>query len=134
MQKRIIINASAIETRIALCEANALAELHVESGEEHSIVGNIYKGKVLRVLPGMQAAFVEIGLDKAAFMHVSDFWRAPGADGVEEAPAKAVSSTSSLRSPPMRRTSTPRLRPHPRPPRMRRRPQKRTAAPRTRRR
>ncbi len=83
MQKRIIINASAIETRIALCEANALAELHVESGEEHSIVGNIYKGKVLRVLPGMQAAFVEIGLDKAAFMHVSDFWRAPGADGVE---------------------------------------------------
>ena len=44
MQKRIIINASAIETRIALCEANALAELHVESGEEHSIVGNIYKG------------------------------------------------------------------------------------------
>ena len=83
MQKRIIINASAIETRIALCEANALAELHVESGEEHSIVGNIYKGKVLRVLPGMQAAFVEIGLDKAAFMHVSDFWRAPGADGAE---------------------------------------------------
>ena len=83
MQKRIIINASAIETRIALCEANALAELHVESGEEHSIVGNIYKGKVLRVLPGMQAAFVEIGLDKAAFMHVSDFWRAPGADAAE---------------------------------------------------
>jgi ribonuclease G len=83
VQKRIIINASAIETRVALCEANALAELHVESGEEHSIVGNIYKGKVLRVLPGMQAAFVEIGLDKAAFMHVSDFWRAPGADGAE---------------------------------------------------
>jgi len=83
VQKRIIINASAIETRIALCEANALAELHVESGEEHSIVGNIYKGKVLRVLPGMQAAFVEIGLDKAAFMHVSDFWRAPGAEGAE---------------------------------------------------
>ena len=83
MQKRIIINSSAIETRVALCEANALAELHVESGEEHSIVGNIYKGKVLRVLPGMQAAFVEIGLDKAAFMHVSDFWRAPGADGAD---------------------------------------------------
>jgi ribonuclease G len=83
VQKRIIINSSAIETRVALCEANALAELHVESGEEHSIVGNIYKGKVLRVLPGMQAAFVEIGLDKAAFMHVSDFWRAPGADGTE---------------------------------------------------
>ncbi|MBY0277300.1 Rne/Rng family ribonuclease [Candidatus Binatia bacterium] len=90
MQKRIIINSSAIETRVALCEANALAELHVESGEEHSIVGNIYKGKVLRVLPGMQAAFVEIGLDKAAFMHVSDFWRAPGGDGADGAPGEAA--------------------------------------------
>jgi ribonuclease G len=83
VHKRIIINSSAIETRVALCEANALAELHVESGGEESIVGNIYKGKVLRVLPGMQAAFVEIGLDKAAFMHVSDFWRAPGVDGTD---------------------------------------------------
>ena len=88
MQKRIIINSSAIQTRVALCEATALAELHVESGEEHSIVGNIYNGKVLRVLPGMQAAFVEIGLDKAAFMHVSDFWRAPGADGAEGSPGE----------------------------------------------
>ncbi|HEY8518031.1 MAG TPA: Rne/Rng family ribonuclease [Candidatus Binatia bacterium] len=80
MQKRIIINSSAIETRVALVEGTAVAELHVESGGEHSIVGNIYKGKVLRVLPGMQAAFVDIGLDKAAFMHVSDFWRAPDSD------------------------------------------------------
>ena len=86
MQKRIIINSSAIETRVALCEAAALAELHVESGGEQSIVGNIYKGKVLRVLPGMQAAFVEIGLDKAAFMHVSDFWRAPGTEGGDGVP------------------------------------------------
>jgi len=90
VQKRIIINSSAIETRVALCEASVLAELHVESGEEHSIVGNIYKGKVLRVLPGMQAAFVEIGLDKAAFMHVSDFWRAPGADGPDGAAGEAA--------------------------------------------
>jgi len=91
VQKRIIINSSAIETRVALCEGNALAELHVESGGEQSIVGNIYKGKVLRVLPGMQAAFVEIGLDKAAFMHVSDFWRAPGSDGVDGPPPELTS-------------------------------------------
>jgi len=88
VQKRIIINTSAIETRVALCEGNALAELHVENGGEQSIVGNIYKGKVLRVLPGMQAAFVEIGLDKAAFMHVSDFWRAPGAEGADGGPSE----------------------------------------------
>jgi len=76
VQKRIIVNSSAIETRVALVEGGALAELHLESGGEHSIVGHVFKGKVLRVLPGMQAAFVDIGLEKAAFMHVSDFWKA----------------------------------------------------------
>ncbi len=95
MQKRIIINSSAIETRVALVEGNALGELHVESGGERSIVGNIYKGKVLRVLPGMQAAFVEIGLDKAAFMHVSDFWRAPTGE-LPEAPLEEVQSELEL--------------------------------------
>jgi ribonuclease G len=78
VQKRIIINAAELETRVALVEGNQLAELQIESRGERSIVGNIYKGKVLRVLPGMQAAFVDIGLEKAAFMHVSDFWSAPG--------------------------------------------------------
>ncbi len=82
MQKRIIINSAELETRVALVEGSQLAELHVESRSERSIVGNIYKGRVLRVLPGMQAAFVDIGLEKAAFMHVSDFWRGAG-DGVD---------------------------------------------------
>ena len=81
MQKRIIINAAELETRVALVEGNQLAELQIESRGERSIVGNVYKGKVLRVLPGMQAAFVDIGLEKAAFMHVSDFWSAPGDAG-----------------------------------------------------
>lgn len=74
MQKRLVINRSAIETRIALVEGSALAELQIERSGERSVVGNVYKGRVLRVLPGMQAAFVDIGLEKAAFMHVSDFW------------------------------------------------------------
>jgi len=81
VQKRIIINAAELETRVALVEGNQLAELQIESRGERSIVGNVYKGKVLRVLPGMQAAFVDIGLEKAAFMHVSDFWSAPGDAG-----------------------------------------------------
>ncbi|MDG2303937.1 MAG: Rne/Rng family ribonuclease [Candidatus Binatia bacterium] len=80
MRKQIVVNSSAIETRVALTEGNALAELHLESAGDHSIVGHVFKGKVLRVLPGMQAAFVEIGLDKAAFMHVSDFWDPPQRD------------------------------------------------------
>ena len=78
MEKRIIINAAEFETRIALVEDTKLAELHVQSRGDSSIAGNIYRGRVLRVLPGMQAAFVDLGLEKAGFMHVSDFWTSPG--------------------------------------------------------
>lgn len=84
MRKQIVVNSSAIETRVALVEGNALAELHLESAGDQSIVGHVYKGKVLRVLPGMQAAFVDIGLEKAAFMHVSDFWNPPHEDDTED--------------------------------------------------
>lgn len=84
MPKQIVVNSSSIETRVALIEGNALAELHLESAGDHSIVGHVFKGKVLRVLPGMQAAFVDIGLEKAAFMHVSDFWHpAPQEEGAD---------------------------------------------------
>jgi len=88
VQKRLVINSTAIEKRVALVEGNALAELQLERSGERSVVGNIYQGRVLRVLPGMQAAFVDIGLEKAAFMHVSDFWpRSPegsSGEGAEE--------------------------------------------------
>ena len=80
MRKQIVVNSSAIETRVALVEDNALAELHLEGVGDRSIVGHVFKGKVLRVLPGMQAAFIDIGLGKAAFMHVSDFWNPPHED------------------------------------------------------
>ncbi len=80
MRKQIVVDSSAIETRVALMEGNALAELHLESAEERSIVGHVFKGRVVRVLPGMQAAFVDIGLEKAAFMHVSDVWNTPSED------------------------------------------------------
>ncbi|HEV8343010.1 MAG TPA: Rne/Rng family ribonuclease [Candidatus Binatia bacterium] len=77
MKQDIIINATAHESRIAIMEDDSLAEFLIERGKERGIVGNIYKGKVSRVLPGMQAAFVDIGLDKAAFLHVSDFSSGP---------------------------------------------------------
>ncbi len=72
MAKQILINAAPWETRIAVLEDTALVELYVERGRDHGIAGNVYKGKVVRVLPGMQAAFVDIGLEKAAFLHASD--------------------------------------------------------------
>lgn len=72
MSSDIIINAAAYEIRAAMVENNQLVELHIERPQNRGIVGNIYKGKVVRVLPGMQAAFVDIGLDRAAFLYVRD--------------------------------------------------------------
>jgi len=73
VKREIVINASALEVRVALLEDSSLAEFYLERNAHRGLVGNIYKGKVTRVLPGMQAAFVDIGLEKAGFLHVSDF-------------------------------------------------------------
>lgn len=70
--RKIFINYTPKETRVSIMEHNSLAEFLVEREQEKGFVGNIYKGKVSRVLPGMQAAFVDIGLEKAGFLHVSD--------------------------------------------------------------
>ena len=72
MSAELLINVTPSETRVAMIEAGLLQEIHIERESRRGIVGNIYKGKVSRVLPGMQAAFVDIGLDKAAFLHASD--------------------------------------------------------------
>jgi len=72
MQQDILINWSPQETRVAVIEHGALQELQVERSLERGLVGNVYLGKVARVLPGMQSAFIDIGLDKAAFLHVGD--------------------------------------------------------------
>ncbi len=72
MTNELIINARPHETRVALAENGTVVELHIERGAEQELVGNIYLGKVVRVLPGMQAAFVEIGIDKPAFLYVTD--------------------------------------------------------------
>ncbi|MCG6890717.1 MAG: ribonuclease G [Gammaproteobacteria bacterium] len=72
MNEEILINITPQETRVAIVENGALQEVSIERQASRGIVGNIYKGKVNRVLPGMEAAFVDIGLDKAGFLHVSD--------------------------------------------------------------
>ncbi len=74
MQEDILINWSPQETRVAIIESGALQELHVERTLERGLVGNVYLGKVSRVLPGMQSAFIDIGLERAAFLHVADVW------------------------------------------------------------
>jgi ribonuclease G len=72
MEKKLVINVNDYETRVALLEDGNIAELLIERRDEATIAGNVYKGKVVRVLPGMQAAFVDIGLHHAAFLHVND--------------------------------------------------------------
>ncbi len=72
MSEEILINVTPQETRVAVVENGVLQEVHIERTRARGIVGNIYKGKVTRILPGMQAAFVDIGMDRAAFLHASD--------------------------------------------------------------
>ncbi|HZV22439.1 MAG TPA: ribonuclease G [Luteimonas sp.] len=75
MTEEILVNVTPRETRVAVVENGMLQELHIERGWSRGVVGNIYKGRVQRVMPGMQAAFIEIGLDRAAFLHANDILR-----------------------------------------------------------
>ncbi len=73
MIKEMVVSSTALETKVAILEDDQLAELYIERNRSRGILGNIYKGKVTKVLPGMQSAFVNIGLEKDAFLYVSDF-------------------------------------------------------------
>jgi ribonuclease G len=85
-KEEILVNVTPSEVRAALLENGVLQEVHIERAARRGVTSNIYKGKVTRVLPGMQAAFVEIGLSRTAFLHASDIARpAPGGNGGEEA-------------------------------------------------
>ena len=75
MSEEILINVTPRETRVGVVENGVLQEVHVERALKRGYVGNIYRGRVSRVMPGMQAAFVEVGLDRAAFLHASDIVR-----------------------------------------------------------
>jgi ribonuclease G len=86
----ILINWAPQETRVAIVENGALQELYLERTLERGQVGNVYLGKVARVLPGMQSAFVDIGLERAAFLHVADLHDSAGANGTARSDAPPV--------------------------------------------
>src|SRR5246127_1638677 len=73
MSKELVISASSHERRVAILEEGQLVEIYIEREKEFALAGSIYKGRVTRVLPGMQSAFVDIGLARDAFLYVSDF-------------------------------------------------------------
>jgi ribonuclease G len=104
MKQEIYISSTPQESRIALMEDGLLAEFLIERREEMGVAGNIYKGRVARVLPGMQAAFVEIGMEKAGFLHASDFSSEP-----EEAQILGAGDEVEFAEPPSRPQSSRRL-------------------------
>ena len=75
LQEDLLINITPQETRVALIAHAAVQEIHIERTLERGLAGNVYLGRVVRVLPGMQSAFVDIGLERAAFLHVADLWQ-----------------------------------------------------------
>ena len=98
MSNLLVVNCTSGETRVALVEDGSISEFYIERHHDRGIVGNVYKGKVLSVLPGMQAAFVDIGQEKAGFLHVSDFYNfsediaATDDDNVEDWPPPSRSN------------------------------------------
>jgi len=93
----LIINVTSQEMRIARLEDGTLTDIHVERDTEKGIVGNIYKGKIVRILPGMQAAFIDIGLEKAAFLHASDISANLSALDLEEESEELLGETHSIK-------------------------------------
>jgi ribonuclease G len=87
MSIEILVNVTPRESRAAVVEQGVVQELYIERANRRGLAGNIYKGRATRVLPGMQAAFVDIGLERAAFLHVSDIVPPPGLEGEIEAAA-----------------------------------------------
>ncbi|WP_263408249.1 Rne/Rng family ribonuclease [Terriglobus tenax] len=102
MSKEIFISSTPHETRLAIVENDALSEIYYERENEYTLAGSIYKGKVTRVLPGMQSAFVDIGLERDAFLYITDFLEeSPDSDEFDtegSAPAASASTSSEPRA------------------------------------
>src|SRR6266567_2577180 len=95
MNKELFVSSISHETKVGIVEDDQLAEIYLERENEYTLAGSIYKGRVTRVLPGMQSAFVDIGLERDAFLYVSDFMELENEDGdLEEIPASPVQDFS----------------------------------------
>ncbi len=90
MSEEVLVNITPQETRVAVVHSGAVQELLIERAASRGLVGNIYMGRVARVLPGMQSAFVEVGLERAAFLHVADIWEQRRANGEAAKPIEKV--------------------------------------------
>ena len=94
MAKEICISSTPHETRLAILEDDQLAEIYYERENEYTLAGSIYNGRVTRVLPGMQSAFVDVGLERDAFLYVTDFLELEDQEETDELEKAAVSSAN----------------------------------------
>src|SRR5262249_47613025 len=97
MTIEIIVNVAPRETRAAVVENDTLQEIYIERTSRRGLVSNLYKGRVSRVLPGMQAAFVDIGLERTAFLHAADIAQTQSDDTVVGMPSMTVSQVEDIR-------------------------------------
>ena len=86
MTKELFVSSTPHETKVGMVEDDLLAEIYLERENEYTLAGSIYKGRVTRVLPGMQSAFVDIGLERDAFLYVSDFMELEDAEDLDDVP------------------------------------------------
>ncbi len=91
MTKELFVSSTPHETKVGLVEDDLLAEIYLERENEYTLAGSIYKGRVTRVLPGMQSAFVDIGLERDAFLYVSDFMDLEDSEDLDEVPTNRPS-------------------------------------------
>ncbi len=89
MSEEILINFTPQETRVAVMQQGVVQELHIERTASLGLVGNVYLGRIVRILPGMQSAFVDVGLERTAFLHVADIWQ-PRENGAERPPERPI--------------------------------------------
>src|SRR5262249_54677019 len=108
MSKELYVSSTPHEARVGLVEDDQLAEIYLERENEYTLAGSIYKGRVTRVLPGMQSAFVDIGLERDAFLYVSDFMEVGDIDETEEVPVpKQIAVEPPLEAEPAQRDAEP---------------------------
>ena len=107
MNKELFVSSTPHETKVGLVEDDLLAEIYLERENEYTLAGSIYKGRVTRVLPGMQSAFVDIGLERDAFLYVSDFMELEEHDEDLTDVVPANRGVQDLRSQPAREESAP---------------------------
>src|SRR5881409_1691717 len=86
MTKELFVSSTPHETKVGMVEDDQLAEIYLERENEYTLGGSIYKGRVTRVLPGMQSAFVDIGLERDAFLYVSDFMELEDSEDLDDVP------------------------------------------------